>query len=94
MKKLIVLAIVMLLVGMGAFADTTVAGEIEYQAGTDLADGYGGTTVVELNYTATVTDYDTAHIDLEVDDGARDGGILEEAWFVSDLGGRSCCLLV
>jgi hypothetical protein len=88
MKKLIVLAIVMLLVGMGAFADTTVAGEIEYQAGTDLADGYGGTTVVELNYTATVTDYDTAHIDLEVDGGARDGGILEEAWFVSDLGGR------
>jgi len=88
MKKLIVLAIVMLLVGMGAFADTTVAGEIEYQGASDLADGYGGTTVVELNFTATATDYDTAHIDLEVDGGARDGGILEEAWFVSDLGGR------
>jgi hypothetical protein len=88
MKKLIVLAIVMLLVGMGAFADTTVAGEIEYQAGSDLKDGYKGTTVVELNFTATATDYDTAHIDLEVDGGARDGGILEEAWFVSDLGGR------
>jgi hypothetical protein len=78
----------MLLVGMGAFADTTVAGDVEYQAGSDLKDGYKGTTVVELNFTATATDYDTAHIDLEVDGGARDGVILEEAWFVSDLGGR------
>lgn len=88
MKKLIVLASVMLLVALGAFADTTVAGEVEYQAESDLADGYNGMTVVELNFTATATDYDTAHIDLEVDGGARDGGILEEAWFVSDIGGR------
>jgi hypothetical protein len=88
MKKLIVLVSVMLLVALGAFADTTVAGEVEYQAESDLADGYNGNTVVELNFTATATDYDTAHIDLEVDGGARDGGILEEAWFVSDLGGR------
>jgi len=88
MKKLIVLASVMLLVALGAFADTTVAGEVEYQAESDLADGYHGMTVVELNFTATATDYDTAHIDLEVDGNARDGGILEEAWFVSDLGGR------
>jgi hypothetical protein len=88
MKKLIVLVSVMLLVALGAFADTTVAGEVEYQAESDLADGYNGMTVVELNFTATPTDYDTVHIDLEPDGGARDGGILEEAWFVSDLGGR------
>lgn len=93
MKKLIVLAIAMLLVSLGAFAEVTLSGEIEYQWATDFASGFNDTTVIEINLTANVDDYDTVHIDLEpdaqLDGGAKlDGSLVEEAWFVQDLGGR------
>jgi hypothetical protein len=87
MKKLIVLAIVMLLVALGAYAQVTITGEVEHGTWTTFQGDEGGETDIDTKLNITVDDNNSAFVKWEANSGWEPGDlVLQEAWVMTALG--------